>query len=165
MGWELLSYSFLVLQIIIALSTRAIADYTPYYESTAYDSGDFGTWPTETYRSAPLLGPALNYIQRSPLCGTRDEYDAGGGQLYTLFAPRGSAVRTPGPMIIDHEGHLVWTKDYGQTHGIGVYDFHGKRYLTFGVENDGRRGFGDGVYYMVSLFFFFFSFLSSLSFR
>lgn len=146
MGWKLSSSSFLVLQTLLALSIRVFADYTPYYESTAYDNGDFGTWPTETYRSAPLLGPALNYIQRSPLCGSKDD---GGGELYTLLAPRGSAVRTPGPMIIDHEGHLVWTKDYGQTHGIGVYNFHGERYLTFGVENDGIRGFGDGVYYMV----------------
>ena len=152
MGWKLDSpswSSFLVLQIVIALSTRVVADYAPYYESAAYDNGDFGTWPTETYRSAPLLGPSLNYIQRSPLCGSKDEY--GGDELYTFLAPRGSAVRTPGPMIIDHQGHLVWTKDYGQTHGIGVYEFHGNRYLTFGVENDGIRGFGDGVYYMVSL--------------
>ena len=128
--------------ILAAAITAALADHGPYQQSDAYDTGLLGYRPTETNRSSPLLGPTLNYIQHSALCD-----DDG---LYTLLAPRGSNVRTPGPMIIDQDGHLVWTKGYGQTHGVGVSRFRDMDYLTFGVENDGIRGFGDGVYYMVS---------------
>lgn len=148
-------WPFLILTILLSSSytiQTSLADYAPYHQSSAHDSGLLGDWPTETYRSSPLLGPAINYIQSSPLCNRK----IGGGsneELYTLLAPRGSAVRTPGPMIVDSEGHLVWTKMYGQTHMFGVYQFKEREYLAFGVENDGIRGFGDGVYYMVSLFY------------
>ena len=132
-----------ILATATTIPATALADHSPYQQSDAYDTGLLGSWPTETYRSSPLLGPSLNYIQHSALCNDDDG-------LYTLLAPRGYNVRTPGPMIIDQDGHLVWTKGYGQTHGVGVSRFRGTDYLTFGVENDGIRGFGDGVYYMVS---------------
>jgi hypothetical protein len=53
-------------------------------------------------------------------------------------------------MIIDQDGHLVWTKHYGQTYNANVYRYKGQDYLTFWVGNDGIVGHGDGTYYMVS---------------
>lgn len=127
--------------LTLTLATFTSADFGPRNQSTEHNTGLLGTFPTETYRSSPLIGPSLNYIQDSLLC--HDE-------LYTLLALRGSDVRTPGPMIIDSDGHLVWTNiGYGNTHAVGVYEFKGHRYLGFGVEDNGLKGFGDGVYYLV----------------
>lgn len=126
--------------LTLMLATLASADFGPRNQSTDHDNGLLGTFPTETYRSSPLIGPSLSYIQDSLLC-----HDG----LYTLLAPRGSEVRTPGPMIIDSDGHLVWTSTgYGNTHAVGIYEFKGEGYLGFGVENNGLKGFGDGVYYL-----------------
>ncbi|KAF7167011.1 hypothetical protein CNMCM6106_002591 [Aspergillus hiratsukae] len=86
------------------------------------------------------MGPMLNYVEVNPQC--KD------GQ-YTLIAPRGAAVPDPGPMIIDQDGHLVWTKHYGQTYNVNVYSYKGHDYLTFWVGNDGIVGHGDGTYYML----------------
>ncbi|EDP51097.1 conserved hypothetical protein [Aspergillus fumigatus A1163] len=120
--------------------TLVQADRGPYFQSSRFEDGDLGQWPTETYRSSALMGPILNYVESNPQC--KD------GQ-YTLIAPRGMAVRNPGPMIIDQDGHLVWTKHYGQTYNVNVYRYKGQDYLTFWVGNDGIVGHGDGTYYML----------------
>ncbi|KAB8073765.1 ASST-domain-containing protein [Aspergillus leporis] len=134
-----------MLRTLLALTatlafTPIQADHGPYIQSTAYDDGKFGEWPTETYRSSPIVGPALNYLQYS------DECKDG---LYTFIAPRGNKVGNPGPMILDQDGHLVWTKKYGQTYNLNVYTFKGQDYLTFWVGNDGVGGHGEGAYYML----------------
>ena len=129
-----------VLILLALVITRVKADYGPYIQSAAYDEGKFGEWPTETYRSSPIVGPALNYLQYS------DECKDG---LYTFIAPRGNKVANPGPMILDQDGHLVWTKLYGQSYNLNVYTFKGQDYLTFWVGNDGVGGHGEGAYYMV----------------
>ncbi|KAF9891481.1 hypothetical protein FE257_003948 [Aspergillus nanangensis] len=117
------------------------ADYGPYIQSSAYDEGEFGNWPTESYRSSALIGPSLNYIEYSPACND--------GQ-YTLIAPRGGGVPHPGPMIIDQDGHLVWTKYYpGQTYNLNIYTFKGQDYLTFWAGDDSIVGHGDGTYYLL----------------
>ncbi|RJE24332.1 Arylsulfotransferase ASST [Aspergillus sclerotialis] len=109
------------------------ADFGPYEQSTAYDDGDYGGWPTESFRSTPVIGPSLNILQNSDLCNDG----------YIMLAPEGNAVRTPGPMIIDQDGHLVWTKQYGQTRDVSVYQFKGDPYLTFCVGPHFIAGYGD----------------------
>lgn len=117
------------------------ADYGPYTQSPDYDSGAFGSWPTESYRSSAVIGPSLNVRQSSDFCSDG----------YTFLAPTGRVVRTPGPMIIDSEGHLVWTKQYGRTGSVDVHSFHGEVYLTFCVGRDYVAGYGDaGSCYLVS---------------
>ncbi|PLB52060.1 hypothetical protein P170DRAFT_348536 [Aspergillus steynii IBT 23096] len=125
---------------LLSLCGLVQADYGPYIQSGDYDAGKFGSWPTETYRSTPIIGPTLNYLESSTQC--KD------GQ-YTLISPRGGGVATPGPMIIDQDGHLVWTKDYGKTYNLNVYRYRGQDYLTFWAGNDGITGHGDGTYYML----------------
>ncbi|QMW43667.1 hypothetical protein G4B11_007037 [Aspergillus flavus] len=129
-----------VLILLVLVIARVQADHGPYFQSAAYDEGKFGEWPTETYRSSPIVGPALNYLQYS------DECKDG---LYTFIAPRGNKVANPGPMILDQDGHLVWTKRYGQSYNLNVYTFKGQDYLTFWMGNDGVGGHGEGAYYML----------------
>lgn len=130
------------LLILNLLATSGVrADFGPYEQSTAYDDGDYGGWPTESFRSTPLIGPSLNILQKSDLCQDG----------YVMLAPEGNAVRTPGPMIIDQDGHLVWTKQYGQTRDVSVYQFKGDPYLTFCVGPHFVAGYGDAsTCYMVS---------------
>ena len=133
-----------VLILLVLVIARVQADHGPYFQSAAYDEGKFGEWPTETYRSSPIVGPALNYLQYS------DECKDG---LYTFIAPRGNKVANPGPMILDQDGHLVWTKRYGQSYNLNVYTFKGQDYRTFWMGNDGVGGHGEGAYYMVGHIF------------
>ena len=119
------------------------ADFGPYEQSADYDDGWYGGWPTESFRSTPVIGLSLNILQSSDLC------DEG----YTVLAPEGNAVRTPGPMIVDKDGHLVWTKQYGQTRDVNIYQFKGDPYLTFCVGSHFAAGYGDAsTCYMVSWF-------------
>lgn len=133
-------FSLLALALILV---HVRADFGPYQQSVEYDDGAFGAWPTESYRSNPVIGPSLNLLQDSHFCADR---------LYTFLAPAGEAVVTPGPMIIDQDGHLVWTKQYGRTSTVGVYSFKGTTYLTFCVGKGAIAGYGDAeTCYMVDL--------------
>jgi hypothetical protein len=53
-------------------------------------------------------------------------------------------------MILDQNGDLVWFKEYGTTYNFNIHSFRGEDYLTFWTGNDGVRGHGNGIYYMVS---------------
>ncbi|KKK14755.1 hypothetical protein AOCH_005521 [Aspergillus ochraceoroseus] len=127
--------------LALAIFLNAVrADNGPYQQSKAYDNGDFGSWPTENYRSTPILGPSVNFIEQSSKCDD--------GQ-YILIALRGESVVTPGPTILDQNGHLVWTKHYGQIYNLDVYAYQGEDYLTFWAGDDTLGGHGDGTYYML----------------
>ncbi|KAJ6070854.1 hypothetical protein N7467_012173 [Penicillium canescens] len=117
------------------------ADVKPYYRSTSYDRSYYGAWPQQSYHSSSLSGPILNYWHRSRAC------EDGG---YTLIAPRGDSVRHKGPMILDQNGDLVWVKEYGTTYNLNIHTFRGEDYLTFWTGNDGVRGHGNGIYYMLN---------------
>ncbi|PKY03783.1 hypothetical protein P168DRAFT_327823 [Aspergillus campestris IBT 28561] len=130
------------LLVLLFVSIGAYADHAPYDRSPAFENGTLGPWPTEAYRSAPVIGPALNQLQYDPRC--RDGRS-------TLLAPRGSSVRSPGPMILDQDGHLAWTRNYGltgkNTYNVNVYPFRDQAYLTFWVGDDRS---GKGEYYMLN---------------
>lgn len=148
-GGSILSRSLSLLPLLIvlllsAITTPASADaLRPYYHSPEYDSGDYGAWPRQLYRSSAVSGPLLNYVEDSERC----KEDG----VYTFIAPRGYAVRgLAGPMIIDQQGSLIWSKPYGQTYNVNVYNYKGQRYITF-WSGDDSKGHGSGAYYMVSL--------------
>lgn len=139
----------MLIQLILAVvglihgRVHVRADYGPYQQSPDYDAGAFGAWPTESYRSSPVIGPSLNVLQDSQFC-------ADGPGQYTFLAPAGGVVRTPGPMVIDQAGHLVWTKQYGRTDAVDVHRFRDAPYLTFCVGRDFVAGYGDpATCYMV----------------
>ncbi|OJK00134.1 hypothetical protein ASPACDRAFT_13246, partial [Aspergillus aculeatus ATCC 16872] len=119
-----------------------LADEGPYNQSQLYDQGRMGSWPTELFRSTTTVGLAVNWVQTSPRCKVAGEY--------YLLAPRGASVHRPGPMILDPDGHLVWTREYGQTYNLNVQRYRGQEYLTFWVGSDADVGHGRGTYFMVS---------------
>lgn len=118
----------------------ALADEPNLFRSEAYAEGFEGFWPLQSYRSADVQGPILNYWQHSTACNDGK---------YIILGPRGDSVRRSGPMILDPEGHLVWFKDYPTTYNANVYRYKGEPYLTFWAGDDSIRGHGDGTYYMV----------------
>ena len=125
------------------LLTSVLADEGPYFASDLYEQGRMGQWPIEAYRSTSTVGAAVNFMEYSPQC--KD------GQYY-FISPRGYSVHKPGPMILDQDGHLVWTKPLGHTYNLNVYQYKGQDYLTFWLGDDGKVGHGEGTYYMVRYF-------------
>lgn len=113
----------------------------------AIDNGTYGYYPIRTYETeAALSSPRVNWLQWSPQCD-----DA----LFYFITPRGWSLSRPGPMILDHNGELVWTKHFDNDFGGQAYDFKVQRYqdqdyLTFWLGDDTVRGHGAGVYHMVS---------------
>ncbi|PYI05986.1 arylsulfotransferase [Aspergillus sclerotiicarbonarius CBS 121057] len=122
------------------LLTSAVADEGPYYASELYEMGRMGQWPIETYRSTSTVGAAVNWMEYNPQCND--------GQYY-FISPRGYSVHKPGPMILDQDGHLVWTKPLGHTYNLNVYQYKGQDYLTYWLGDDSRVGHGEGTYYML----------------
>ena len=111
-------------------------------KDTAFDKGDYGENPIQTYNSTDIISPSLNVLQWDERC------DDG---LYTMFTPRGNGVRDPGAMILDSKGQLIWWKGgYNQVYNLMVQEFIGKQYLTFWAGDDAVGGHGAGFYYMVT---------------
>lgn len=102
-----------------------------------YEAGLYGAYIEQNYKSFDLAPPAVNFIQRDPRCD----------QSYTFLEPRGMSVPSPGPLILDADGELVWMEDsYGQAMDFRVQRYRGDDYLTFWIGTDsGTHGFGSYV--------------------
>lgn len=125
----------------LSFSPSAYADIEAYYQSDYFESGGAGKFPSQRFKSSQAIAPTLNFLQYEPPC--RDG-------LYTFIAPRGGGVMAPGPMILDQDGHLIWTKNYGQTYNMDMQMYKGEPYLTFWTGDDSIVGHGKGTYYLVS---------------
>ncbi|KAI9737368.1 MAG: hypothetical protein M1834_009522 [Cirrosporium novae-zelandiae] len=91
--------------------------------------------------STDFKSPRVNILQDHPSC-----HDG----LYYMIAPRGNAVQSRGPMILDESGSMVWRQDgYGDVYGLKVQQYKGEDYLTFWAGNDAVGGHGAGFYYML----------------
>lgn len=119
-----------------------IADDGPYISDKAFDNGEYGPYPVQSYFSTKLLSPRLNLLRHDRECDD---------SLYTMITPRGNQVKEPMAMIMDREGHMVWAKGgYGQVYNLKVQNYKGKDYLTFWAGDDAVGGHGAGYYHMVS---------------
>lgn len=127
--------------LISLLLASVHADIETYYQSQKFENGNIGPWPSQHFISSNIRAPVPNFVRYGQLC--RDG-------LHTFIAPRGSDVYTPGPMILDQDGHLVWFKPMGQTYNMNVQTFKGQDYLTFWSGDDSIVGHGEGTYFMVS---------------
>lgn len=66
------------------------------------------------------------------------------------MGPRGLAVATPGPIVYDTRGHLVWMDTrWGEAMDVKVQRYGGADYLTFWHGTDNGT-FGEGQYYMLN---------------
>ncbi|KAJ9328079.1 hypothetical protein DTO027B5_926 [Paecilomyces variotii] len=130
----------IVIFCLADLISPVLADVEAYYQSDNYENGEFGEWPQQTYHSSHIIGPVVDFLQRSNRCDD--------GQ-YTMLSLRGGQVPSPGPMILDAKGNLVWrAEDYVQPYGLSKYTYKGEDYLTFWAGND-AIGHGEGMYYML----------------
>lgn len=106
-----------------------------------YDQGLYGAYPWREYVSFDLASPRVNILSESTQC------DPG----YVFLEPRGRSVATPGPMILDGDGNLVYMeKKWGEVMDLRPQTYKGETYLTFwSGTDDGTHG--RGIYYMVRL--------------
>ncbi|KIK57482.1 hypothetical protein GYMLUDRAFT_98597 [Collybiopsis luxurians FD-317 M1] len=100
----------LFLLSIITSSWHALAD-TTLFQSTDYSSGALGNGPFQTFKSSSSTPVMWNFIV--------PYNDSTAGQIepgLIFLAPRGTDVKSPGPLIFDKSGDLIWDgTQYGQT--------------------------------------------------
>jgi hypothetical protein len=126
--------------VICLFAIPHLAKFRPHWNSSWYDLGLYGAYPTQSYFSFDLLSPRVEILQ----------WDARCDQRMTFLTPRGLSVTTPGPVVLDARGNLVWMEQkWGITTNLQVQQYHGNSYLTFwaGIDEVPR---GKGSYYMVS---------------
>lgn len=139
-SWSFLSFPLLIL---LAGSSRANDDEGKapgFVQSYWYDWGYYGAYPRQSYVSFGAESPLFNMPQKSDQCDP----------TYTFLEPRGRYVQTPGPVIFDNDGNLIWTETkWGQARDLKVQQYRGKDYITFWHGTD-LGSFGFGSYVMVS---------------
>jgi hypothetical protein len=115
------------------------------------DSGVHGSYPVLSFHTTKAKAPRTNFQQRSPECVS----NASRKEDYYFITPKGHKVASPGPMILDASGGLVWTEHFanefgGQAYNLQVQEYQGESYLTFWLGDDRIRGHGDGYWYMLN---------------
>jgi hypothetical protein len=104
-----------------------------------YDLGAQGFGPDRNYFSFDQESPIVEITPSGAKCDPR----------YTFLAPRGDSIAHPGPMILNPEGELVWTKwNRETTQDFKVQRYKGEDYLTY-WQGDSGSGVGRGSWYMV----------------
>ncbi|KAF4122791.1 Arylsulfotransferase (ASST) [Geosmithia morbida] len=106
-----------------------------------YDWGWYGSYPRKSYESFGADSPLFNIVKADDRCED--------GLLF--IEPRGLYVETPGPVIVDGQGNLVWTDTkWGQAMDVKVQSYKGKDYITFWIgEDTGSFAGGTGSYLML----------------
>ena len=99
-----------------------LADLGPYFRSISYEHGGHGKWPQQSYHSTDTIGPILDIQQHDGEC------DDGQYILLTLVGPE---VNSPGPVILDGHGNLIWTTHHDRNCGLDVQMLDDQPYLTF----------------------------------
>lgn len=133
----------LLLMGTACLQHGAEARSAPYFEaSTWYDWGLHGAYPRQSYQSFGGRSPKLNLVRRDSRCR----------EGLVFLEPRGVYVDTPGPVIVDNDGNLVWMQTaWGEAMDVKVQQFNGSNYMTFWHGTDNGI-FGEGAYIMVSAY-------------
>jgi hypothetical protein len=104
-----------------------------------YDLGWYGFGPSQSYISFPYQSPRVEILQWSPECDSR----------FVFLAPRGDSISSPGPVILDARGELVWMKhNWEITQDFKVQPYRGDDYLTY-WEGEMGEGRGSGSWHMV----------------
>ena len=107
---------------------------------SAYDFGFQGIYPTQKYVSVDFQSPSLRFTQWDSRCDD--------GNI--LLSPRGKAVPSPGPVMLDATGDLIWMEDrFGQAMNFQVQKYKGRDYLTFWRGTD-HAAHSNGSYVLVN---------------
>jgi hypothetical protein len=106
---------------------------------SAYDLGPHGIYPTQKYVSVDFLSPNPKITHWDSRCED--------GNI--LLSPRGKAVPSPGPVMLDARGNLIWMEDrFGQVMNFQVQKYKGQDYLTFWMGTD-HAAHSNGSYLLV----------------
>lgn len=104
-----------------------------------YDWGWHGAYPHVEYESFGAVSPRPNLVSQSDRCD----------DSFIFIEPRGHYVGTPGPVVLDNDGNLVWMETrWGQVMDLKVQRYKGENYITFWHGTDSGT-FGEGYYLMV----------------
>lgn len=134
-------FNLLLLFVLQSIRWTTAALDNHFEASTLYDWGYYGGFPRMSYQSFGAQSPRPNLVQTSRRC------DDG----YIFIEPRGHFVDTPGPVMLDNNGNLVWMQTrWGQVMDVKVQRFQGKDYIAFWHGSDSGT-FGTGQYVMVRL--------------
>lgn len=133
----------------LAQSASQIAPSAPYYNAEV-DQGVHGSYPVRKFKTSDIRPPVVNFLNWTSEC--EDE-------LHTFITPRGWSVSSPGPMILDSGGSVIWSQQFdnqfgGQAYDLKVQSYKGHDYLTFWLGDDRIRGHGHGHYHMVCSSFY-----------
>lgn len=115
-----------------------------------YDWGWYGLHPEQHYESFGASPPRPYLLQQDERCSSITTNKDDDGQDLVFVGPRGLAVTTPGPIVYDTRGHLVWMDTrWGEAMDFKVQRYNGESYLTFWHGTDNGT-FGEGQYYMLN---------------
>lgn len=128
----LLSLRYLAVPLLVLLA--------PGLDIRFYDLATYGAYPEQSYVTINQTSPRTTVVQWDSSC------DDG----LVLLAMDGPSIDSPGPMILDKRGDLVWTSDhFGHAANLKVQRYRGQDYLTFWAGEKLQES-GQGMYYMVS---------------
>lgn len=127
-----------------ALSRRQVRQHlwgrdTVYHSSSAYEDGEYGKGPNQTFHSAPDLHPPVLNIRTSPL--SSDLLQEG-----YIFLGINSKLDDPqsGLAIYDNNGTLIYfAPQYGRTMHFRPQIFQGEAVLTFYDGDSFSAGYGE----------------------
>lgn len=128
-----------------ATSVESSIYISPVYDSDI-DNGAYGAYPTHTFHTTNLQAPFVNFAHWSRACSASSSH--------YFLSPKGHKISSPGPMILDMNGELIWTDHFangfgGQAYNLRVQDWQGQKVLTFWLGDDRIRGHGAGQWFMV----------------
>ncbi|KAK6404079.1 hypothetical protein LTR95_018897, partial [Oleoguttula sp. CCFEE 5521] len=111
------------------------------------DSGAEGSFPTHRFHTSPLRPPKVQFAEWSPQCFSPTSH--------LFLTPKGHKVKSPGPMILDPNGDLVWMHHFdnefgGQAYNLQVQDWKGEKVLTIWLGDDRIRGHGSGEWWILN---------------
>lgn len=138
---------WLVALVLCAHATHHASTPGAHEYDEATDNGTLGYYPSRNFMTEEdISAPIINWLQWDPQCDD--------GMFYFLTL-KGWSISQPGPMILDSNGELVWSKHFanewgGQAYDLMVQHYQGQEYLTFWTGDDQIRGHGSGTYMMVS---------------
>ncbi|KAJ3922382.1 ASST-domain-containing protein [Lentinula edodes] len=135
----MLLQSFLSFICLGILSRRVLAD-TTYFQSNDYSSGALGSGPYQTFKSSSSTPSAWNFVV--------PYNDSTAGQIESglvFIAPRGTNVNSPGALIYDKSGNLIWDgTHFGQTLTFKVATYKGEPVILLWTGTVAGAGVGFG---------------------
>ena len=118
-----------------------LAIFVPQLRTTFYDLAVYGGAPAKTYYSFDSQSLEISVLQWHDRCDD-------GGQI--VIGPYGDWWETPGPMILDSRGNLIWTtRDYDVVTNVQIQEYRGEQFITFWAgTKEGAKG--KGAMYMLN---------------